>query len=386
MRRIAGVRVSSLRAVEGDDGMQLSSGGPSADLSTRRQGTALALPWWVETKEIDFWKHYRRFLGVTAALHLGSGIATTVLIFTTKSDWPTHLCASYTVWRADHLGFPCFKSLYNSTNGTLSTVSSPNATSVVNLCNRHTAWKHAGTLDPSWMVAAFFYLSAFFQFLPVQNVLPRINYVTYRNWLLSGVQPLRFIEYSISSTLMVLVIALLNGATDLWLLLSLSAANWCCMMFGLFHEQLLRLRAERMELGTNFFDHMAAHLAGWVPFVAVWTVLLSQFEWSIGSLKGVPMVIKFILPVQLFMFALFGLNQLLGSLARRDLPASEVPALLEVPKASQGPPTRRYWWTYMHSEVGYTVLSLTAKTLLAWMLLGGAMRQDPKKLVTHSLC
>jgi len=392
MRRITGVRV----APEPELGMQLPPGAAAAasDVARKAVATAVPAPAWASSE--TFWYRYRIFLGGTAAAHFVSGVATTVIIFTTNSDWPTRVCASYSVWNAQHPGFPCFQPLWNSTQGVLSSTNSTGAVMVPNLCNRYTAWKHAGSLNPSWMVAAFFFLSFVFQIPPVlpEWMWKRVNYEVYKKWLAMGVQPLRFIEYSISSTLMILIIALLDGATDLWLLLSLAAANWCCMMFGLFHEQLLRLRAERMELGVNFFDFMGAHLAGWVPFVAVWTVLTSEFEWSLNAMQGVPAAVKSIPPVQLFMFALFGLNQMLGSLSQRQLPAhAETPSLLTPPSAPWEPrpaapavPPRRMRWTYMHSEVAYTVLSLTAKSLLAWTLLGGTINQDPSKLVSHSLC
>lgn len=74
--------------------------------------------------------------------------------------------------------------------------------------------------------------------------------------------------------------------------------------------------------------------------------------------------------VQLFLFAIFGVNQMLGSVRLYADPLKP----------------SRWWWTYMHSEVFYTVLSLTAKSLLAWLLFGGTMNNDPKLLVSHSLC
>ena len=229
----------------------------------------------------------------------------------------------------------------------------------------------------------------------------RMNYGVYKEWLRKGVQPLRFVEYSISSTLMVLIIALLNGATDLWLLLLLAVANWSTMMFGLYHEQLLRARMDAPDGSTTFLTAVSAHVAGWVPFVAVWAMLLGQFEWTLDAIKGIPAVIKVIPPVLLSMFTLFGVNQVLATVYLRPQGGAgsdgEAPpeSAMAVPKAPDGsqPPVpsamavvRRQRWSYMHSEVAYTVLSLTAKSLLAWMLLGGTLNQDPSKLVAASLC
>lgn len=385
MRRVIGSGLRYKAIPEETVDLQFSPRAASAIVDTSRP--QVHVPEWGDA----FFKWYWYALAITAAIHLASGVATTVIIYTTHSDWPTRVCASYSVWSSVHPEFPCTEvhQLWNTTDGKYSATNVSGSTPVPNPCVRYTRWKHVGSVDPSWMVAAFFYLSFVFQALPLMRPewCTHINYDVYRRWLSMGVQPLRFIEYSVSSTLMILVIALLNGVTDLWLLLALAAANWCCMMFGLFHEQLTRLRTERMELGTNFFEHMGAHLAGWVPFAAVWTVLTSQFEWSLASMIKVPTVVKTIPPVQLFMFSLFGINQMMGTLAQHASTAipSRLAALRMGGEPPPPPPPRRRW-SYMCSEVAYTVLSLTAKSLLAWTLLGGNLQQDPKKVVSVSLC
>lgn len=145
------------------------------------------------------------------------------------------------------------------------------------------------------MVVAFFMLSFLFQIpcvFPDTAWTRRVNFEVYKGWLSVGVQPLRFLEYSISSTVMILVIALLCGQTDLWLLMAIAGCNWSCMIFGLLSEQIMRLRAEPLQLGTNFLGNVGAHLAGWVPFVIVWTIITSQFEWSLNAMEGVPGVVK----------------------------------------------------------------------------------------------
>ena len=101
--------------------------------------------------------------------------------------------------------------------------------------------------------------------------------------------------------------------------------------------------------------------------------------------------------MQLALFAVFGFNQALGirylypppnlNLAKRT---EELVSAAKEKDAPLGARLVRFWrtarWTYMTTEIAYTILSLTAKSLLAWMLLGGSIMQDPKKLVAHSLC
>ena len=137
---------------------------------------------------------------------------------------------------------------------------------------------------------------------------------------------------------------------------------------------------------------MSPHFAGWVPFVAVWAVLTTQFEWSLlnvtGSSPQIPDAVKAIPVVNLVLFCTFGVNQFLGSLNLE--PEAHLETRLMIPGSTLPPPapkSRRIVWTYMHSEVTYTCLSLTTKSLLAWMMYGGSANQgDSEKLVSHSLC
>ena len=390
MRRITSVRVVGSRygAAEGPPEV---TGGKFTPVPGDATAPALTLlPPWVGDA---FWARYRVFLGVTALVHLLSAVATSTLIYVKSADWPTRICASYVVWKPANEGFKCFTTVYNA-SGVLSAVPSANATSSLNVCNRFTAWRHVGSMDPSWMSASFFFISFAFQALPILPTVPwfPMNYDRYKRWLLEGTQPLRFVEYSVSSTVMIMVIALITGTTDFWIILPLAACNWCIMVFGLFHEQVTRLRALAGER-VGFAQYMAIHAAGWVPFVVVWAVLTAQFEWSLAGAKGVPAAVQAIPIVNLVLFCTFGVNQFAGSLHLQPPALGPVEAPLETPtpdfakplaRAADSPP--RFVWTYMHSEVTYTVLSLTTKSLLAWMMYGGSLGQDPSKLVTHTLC
>ena len=80
-----------------------------------------------------------------------------------------------------------------------------------------------------------------------------------------------------------------------------------------------------------------------------------------------PTVVRAIPVLQLVLFFLFGVNQFWG-----------------VASALRGGPSAR--WTYIHSEVAYTGLSLVAKSMLGWMLYAGAMMQDHDKLTIASEC
>jgi hypothetical protein len=170
---------------------------------------------------------------------------------------------------------------------------------------------------------------------------------------------------------MVIILLILNGNSDLWLFIACSAANWSVMMFGLVQEQLsyLRRRAEAPNslAPSGLLAHASAHFLGWVPLIFVWTIIIAQFWWGTAAAGDrVPDAVRAIIWVQLVMFSSFGINHLAGTFAHL-----------------YGFRTR---WSYLHTEITYTILSFVAKSLLAWILSIGVSMRDPEKLVPLSLC
>ena len=347
------------------------------------------------------WAGYRTFVILTAVLHLVGAMATAAL--GAPRDWPVPVYASFATWAPKDPAKGCFDTLEDGS---------------VNVCTVRNQYKYVGQVSPVGMVVAFFALSFVFQMAPALN---HGLWEWYIRLVLSGRQPLRFIEYSVSATLMVVIILVLNGAQDLWLYVAVAAANWCCMMFGLLQEELLhwrRLSDVSPPTGFAVLAAFAPHFCGWVPFAAVWVILITQFWWAIESADGrVPAAIYAIIFIQLFLFILFGATQSMGALAHalsnakpaksytRFYVAGSVLLLaallaglgfglgvvaLSVAALVLGVTTLLVFvpleaalrgWTYLHSEVTYTVLSLVAKQLLAWLLYVGATMRDPEKLV-----
>ena len=171
MRRVASVRLA---------GGHSQAAPPPADVTYRVHSHFGApskdnaiVPWapsWAATPESRFWPRYRWFLGITAFVHLVSGIAAASLIVADNANWPVRLCASSSVWTPAYPAFHCFDTLYNSSTGNLTSAAPVgNYTTVFNICNRGNGWKHVGTINPGAMVVAFFLLSFVFQ---VRDVTP----------------------------------------------------------------------------------------------------------------------------------------------------------------------------------------------------------------------
>lgn len=304
-----------------------------------------------------FWARHKWYVRGTAAMHLAGAIA--AFVVGRKRDWPVTVCASYVTWAPDNPAVRCFEPYLNSTE--------PPNVEIINVCRIRQVYKRVGNLSLLWLIIFFFTLSFAFQMAPT---LTSATWSLYRSGVERGVQSLRYIEYSISSTLMLVILLVLNGNTDLWLLLNASAANWSVMLFGLVQEQLSAYRSAAGNPGAAWWS-LSAHVAGWVPFAATWATIQAQFLWAIdgvsnGDDTGLA-IVKAIIWVQFTLFASFGFCQTLGTLAH----------------TYAWKPTR---WSYLHSELLFTVLSLVAKQSLCLMLLIGVLMRDPSKLIPASVC
>lgn len=296
---------------------------------------------------------YRVFVLVTAGLHAIT--AAVILAIGLPKDWPVLLCASYSSWQPADPTKLC---------------------GPANLCSVVTRYKRVGKVSPIALLAAFCALSALFQGAPA---LMRRTWELYISYLDQCQQPLRWAEYSLSSSLMVVVILILNGNSDFWIYLGAVGINWATMLFGLLHEKLLFTQSA-LERETSIYAFAAlektlAHGAGWVSFALVWLLIISQFTWSINdatataaaSHHSFPKWVTAVVWTQFLLFLLFGANQLAATLAQLGY-------------------LRWARWTYLKSEVAYTVLSLCAKQLLVWLLFFGTIVRNPKELVVASPC
>lgn len=307
------------------------------------------------------WKaRYRWFVLGTAFIHGLTMIL--ILVLGLSKDWPVRLCASYSSWQPANPALPCMAA---GTNGT-----------AANICTVVTRYKRVGNLSPIGLLAAFCGLSAAFQGVPA---LFNRTWAMYLTYLEQCQQPLRWAEYSLSSSLMVAIIMVLNGNTDFWIYLGAVGLNWATMLFGLMHEKLLFTQSEleRQNAGYKFalVEKTLAHWVGWVAFSLVWLLLVAQFTWSIEDAANTsaaaghsfPKWVTAIIWTQFLLFLTFGLNQLAATRA-------QLGGLKWVK------------WSYRKSEVTYTVLSLAAKQLLVWLLYFGTTMRNPKTLLVNSPC
>jgi hypothetical protein len=152
--------------------------------------------------------------------------------------------------------------------------------------------------------------------------------------------PARWVEYSLSSSLMIILIAQLVGISDIAALLALFGVNASMILFGWLQEKY------EEPGGGGWLPFVFGCIAGIVPWLAITVYLLTLGSTSSASPPGFVYGIF----VSLFVFFnVFALNQWLQYRAKGR------------------------WSQYIFGERIYILLSLTAKTALAWQVFAGTL-------------
>lgn len=161
----------------------------------------------------------------------------------------------------------------------------------------------------------------------------------------------RWLEYAVSSGLCNWVVCTLVGLDDLGELVALAVVNAAMMATG--------GASERAVAAGDTAGAKAWLILGWLLFAAVWGPILGMFGHAVRtSVEAVPTAVIYGVPIGLVCInALFGAWMVAYVWQRGPL------------RASLGA-NARFW----RAEVGYSILSLTAKSYLMWFELSGAQR------------
>jgi hypothetical protein len=164
----------------------------------------------------------------------------------------------------------------------------------------------------------------------------------YNRDLARGINKFRWFEYSLSSSVMIVLIATLFGVYDVASLVLIFVVNSAMNMFGLWMEQL---NGGRTDGKVNWGPFVCGAFTGLAPWAAI---LLYMF--GTGNFDQVPWFVWAILITYFVMFNTFPVNM-----------------ILQYKKVGK-------WKDYLYGERTYIVLSLVAKSILAWLVLFGAMQ------------
>jgi len=177
-------------------------------------------------------------------------------------------------------------------------------------------------------------------------IISKPGFARYANDLQNQRNYARWVEYSLSSSLMVLLISQLNSVRDVAELFAIVVVNVSMILFGWLQEKY-EVPGEGGLLPFYF-----GCLAGITPW-AIFTFLLISPK---GSLATNPPGFVYGIVVSLFLFFnCFALNQWLQ--------------YKQVGK----------WKDYLYGERVYIVLSFVAKSALAWQLFAGALASGTGK-------
>lgn len=188
-------------------------------------------------------------------------------------------------------------------------------------------------LSIAWGVAVFLFLSAIFHWLIASPAL----YPRYRAGLDAGHNYFRWIEYSLSSSVMIVLIAVLPGILDIAALTALFGVNASMIFFGAVQEKY-------EDPGGSLLPFWLGSIAGIIPWVAIGFYLFSP-----GSDAQPPGFVYGIFFSLFVFFNTFAINM-----------------WLQYRRIGK-------WSSYLYGERAYMILSLVAKSLLAWQVFGGTL-------------
>ena len=185
-------------------------------------------------------------------------------------------------------------------------------------------------------VAVFLLISAVAHFY-----LSTIGYNKYVANLKRGMNPTRFYEYALSSSLMIVLIGMLVGIWDLGSMILMFGINAMMNLFGIMME-LHNQHTQR----TDWTAFIYGSIAGIIP----WIVIVLYFISAITSTDARPPTFVYFIVGSIFVFFNgFAVNM-----------------VLQYKKVGK-------WKDYLFGERVYIILSLVAKTLLAWQIFAGTL-------------
>ena len=182
------------------------------------------------------------------------------------------------------------------------------------------------------LVALFLFMSAIAHFL-----ISTILYKWYVKNLKKHINPARWIEYSFSASLMIMIIAMLVTIYDIGTIIALFTLTAVMNLMGLMMEL-----HNQTTKKTNWTSYVIGCIAGFIPWVVIFIPLITA--------ESVPdFVIAIFITIAIF-FNLFAVNMFLQ--------------YKQIGK----------WRDYLYGERMYIVLSLVAKSALAWQVFAGTLR------------
>lgn len=194
-------------------------------------------------------------------------------------------------------------------------------------------------LNVAYIIAAFFFVAA------ITHGLMATKYrVRYEAELKKGLNRVRWLEYALGASLMLVAVAIISGIYDVGTLFLVFVLTAVTSLLGLMMELSNPLPSRRAPEWMSYWAGCFTSVAPWL--VILGTIIAAQLYGS-GDVPGYVYAIYVSIGV---LFAGYGAHMYLHY-------------------KKQGK-----WASYYYTERGYMLLGLVAKTVLAWQIFAGALR------------
>ncbi len=200
-----------------------------------------------------------------------------------------------------------------------------------------TAQRHLFDVRMSYVIAAFFFMSAIAHILVATKFREK-----YESDLKLGINKFRWFEYAFSASTMMVAISFITGVTDFSSLIMIFTLIAIMNLMGLvmeIHNQTTKT--------TKWISYIIGCIAGIVPWIVFVIYTAGVGLYGSGS---IPTFVYFIYLTIFISFNCFAINM-----------------YLQYKKIGN-------WKNYLYGEKIYMILSLVAKTLLAWQVFFGILR------------
>ncbi len=192
-------------------------------------------------------------------------------------------------------------------------------------------------LNLAYLIAAFFFMSAIAHILMATKLRD-----SYEKNLKNHVNKIRWIEYSFSASTMMVAIAVLSGVYDLASLLMIFALTAIMNGTGLLME-VWNGKSNKV----NWLSFILGSIAGIIPWIVIGIYFWAANVYGSGQ---IPTFVYWIYGSLFLFFNCFAINM-----------------YLQYKRVGN-------WKDYLYGERVYMILSLVAKSILAWQVFFGALR------------
>lgn len=194
-----------------------------------------------------------------------------------------------------------------------------------------------GSAAPLYLVPAYFACSAI-----AHTVLHIMRDKTWKRWLMQHKNPLRWIEYSFSASIMIVCISILSGLVTYTGLMQVFVNSFMSIVMGWVMETMNPFTATNRRTLT-----WTPFLLGCIPALTTWAAAGVPFWASVSHIPG------WVIAIYISVFLTFNAFPFIMVYQYRGV---------------------RSQLKYVKGECAYMIASVVAKSVLGWQVVGGTLR------------